>query len=67
MKELLGLLGAGLVIIICFFTFVLLPVAWFDGHAKSSWIKQTRGVDIPWHQATWLSVEINSADAILTP
>lgn len=46
------------------FMFVMFfPLAWFDGHAKSAYLKQTRGMDIPWYQSTWLHVEVNSVDA----
>ena len=42
--------------------FLLLPIAYFDGHAKSRWLEQARGVEIPWYEATFLRVEINSVD-----
>ncbi len=42
---------------------IITPIAWFDGHAKSAWLKQTRGIDIPWTQATFLDVKINDTDA----
>lgn len=41
---------------------ICFPVAWMDGHAKSAFLKQTQGIDIPWYQATWLSVETNTVD-----
>ena len=44
---------------------VCLPIVWFDGHAKSSWIKQSRGIELPWYEATWLDIEINSVDGQL--
>ena len=41
---------------------LMLPIVWFDGHAKSKWIEQTQGVSIPWHEAAFLKVEITSSD-----
>jgi hypothetical protein len=42
---------------------IVSPLAYFDGQAKSRWIKETKGIDIPWYEATFLVVEINSVDA----
>jgi len=43
-----------------FFFVVIAPFAYFEGSAKSDWLKQAQGVDIPWHRACWLKVQINS-------
>jgi hypothetical protein len=40
--------------------FVILPIGWFDGHAKSSFIKKTQGIDVPWYEATFLHVEVTN-------
>lgn len=40
-----------------------LPVAWFDGHAKAAYIKQSQGIEIPWYQATFLEVQVNNVTA----
>lgn len=42
---------------------VVVPLMYFDGMAKSAWLKQSRGMDIPWHQACFLDVKINEVDA----
>ena len=34
----------------------ILIVAWFDGHAKTAYLKQTQNIEIPWYQATFLTV-----------
>lgn len=41
---------------------LLFGIAWGDGHAKSAYIKQTQGIDIPWYQATWLEVHVNDVN-----
>jgi hypothetical protein len=43
-----------------FITAIGFPIAWFDGHAKSAYLKQTQGIDIPWYQATFLEVTITN-------
>ncbi len=40
---------------------VLFPFALLEGQAKSEYIKQTSGVEMPWYQACWIEVEINDA------
>jgi hypothetical protein len=56
-----------LIQLMCFlgaiFVLILLPIAWFDGNAKSVYLKQVKGIEIPWHQATFLTVQINTVDA----
>lgn len=42
---------------------IITPIAWFDGHAKAAYLKQTQGIEIPWYQATWLEVSINNVNA----
>ena len=62
MEEIKILIVGGIValgLVVCLF----LPIAWFEGHAKSRWLKETKGVEIPWYESTFLSVEINSVDA----
>ena len=41
---------------------LLTPVVWLDGHAKSEYLRQTQGLEIPWYQAAWLNVDINSVN-----
>lgn len=43
----------------------LICIAWLDGHAKSAYLRQVKGVNIPWYQATWLNVTINDVNAEL--
>lgn len=62
LKDLLVIVAIVFVVSI----FVVFPFAWFDGHAKARWIKETKGVDVPWYEATFLSVEINTVDAEVT-
>lgn len=41
---------------------IMTPLLYMDGRAKSRWIKETRGIDIPWYEASFLPVEISSSD-----
>lgn len=42
---------------------IILPLAWFEGHAKSAYIKQTQGIELPWYQSAWLQVSVNNVNA----
>ena len=44
------------------FAVLLTPVVWLDGRAKSEYLRQTQGLEIPWYQAAWLNVDINSVN-----
>jgi len=61
------ILAVSVIVFVAIFALALLlaPVAYLDGSAKSAWLEQTRGIEIPWYQATWLSVDINSHDGSL--
>ena len=45
---------------------ICLPVAYFDGSAKSEYLKQTQGLDLTWYRATWLEVNVSGISATLT-
>jgi hypothetical protein len=60
--KVMGLTGA---LILAIILSVTTPIAWFDGHAKSDYLKQTRGLNIPWYEATFLTVRLDSVDAEL--
>lgn len=63
MKEFFGFMGCLIVTLLLLTFTIVLPLSWFDGQAKSAYLKQTQGLDIPWHQATWLDVKIQNVDA----
>lgn len=65
--QLLWILVGGLVITFAILAAVILPLVYLDGSAKSRWIKETRGIDMPWYEAMALHVEINSIDAEISP
>jgi len=44
---------------------ILLPIAYLDGTAKSTYIKKAQNIDIPWYLAGSLSVNINGVS--ITP
>lgn len=49
-------------VLFLFLAMLLVPIAYFDGSAKSAWLKQTQNITIPWYQSTFLSVQINDAN-----
>lgn len=44
---------------------ICLPIAYFDGSAKSSYLQQVQGIDIPWYKATWLTVNAAGVNAVV--
>ena len=44
---------------------ILFPLFYLDGQAKSAWLKESRGIDLPWWKAAPLVIEINDTDATL--
>jgi len=42
---------------------IISPFVYMEGVATSNWLKQTRGVNIPWYEAALLDVKINDVDA----
>ena len=63
MKEPILIFSGIMLACVVLIALLITPIAYFDGSAKSDWLKQTRGVDIPWYRATWLNVQINEVDA----
>ena len=61
-KFLCSVFGMTIVIVV-FVGLLVSPLAYLDGRAKSRWIKETRGIDIPWYEAMILKVHVNSIDA----
>ena len=60
-------LAFGMGVLIILTAVVITPIAWFDGHAKAAYLKQTQGVEIPWYQATWLEVIVNQQNVNVKP
>ena len=63
MKEELAIIGIVAAFLAVAVSLIITPIAYFDGSAKSDWLKQTRGIEIPWYRATWLEVNISDIDA----
>ena len=57
--QALGFITATIITVLFAMVIICVPIAWFDGHAKSAYLKQTQNLEIPWHQATFLTVETN--------
>jgi steroid 5-alpha reductase family enzyme len=45
-------------VVIALVVVITLPIMWFDGHAKSRWIKQTKNIDIVWYEATFIDLSV---------
>lgn len=39
---------------------LVLTIMWFEGHAKSAYLKQVQGVELPWYQATFIETTGNN-------
>ena len=53
----------GVVLAIVAGTAVLIGgILYFKGRANSSWIRATRGIEIPWHVSAFLDVSVNNTD-----
>lgn len=62
-KEIFGFIGAMLMMFILMMVIIIAPIMYMDGRAKSAYIKQVQGIEIPWYQATFLNVYINDVNA----
>lgn len=63
LDDALELIGVIFTILVVWF-FVCFAFVWFDGHAKSSWIRRSRGIEVPWNEAAFLTVTISSVDTV---
>lgn len=41
-------------------------MTYLEGAAKADWIRQTRGIDMPWYRAAFLRIEVTTLDAEVT-
>lgn len=55
--------GILIILIICF---VSIPFLWLDGSAKSDYLKQSQGINLPWHKACFLEVNASGIGATIT-
>lgn len=42
-----------------FMAAIITPIMYLEGSAKSSWIKEQRGISMPWYKAAFLDIQIN--------
>lgn len=49
--DIIGFVGVIFAIFIALFLFCILPIAWFEGQARSAWLKHEHSIDVPWYQA----------------
>ena len=57
-EELKALLGV-IVLIILAISIICAPIVYLDGKAKSVYIKELKGIDLPWYRAAFLKVQIH--------
>jgi len=63
-REALLLMIAAFVMLFLLFFAIVLSGVWLKGHAKSNWLKNQRGIEIPWYEAA--SIEIRVDDCCKT-
>ena len=61
MRDFLNFIIPPVIGITLLMTILLIPIMYFDGCAKSEYLRQAEGVSLPWYRACWLDVQINSA------
>lgn len=65
LKEVFSLLGTvalmALGAMVLMFVFVL-PFAYLEGRAKARVIKEVRGLELPWYEATFIDVRMDAVD-----
>ncbi len=61
-KELFQFFAALAAFFVVMFFVAFFTVGVFDGGAKSAYLKRTKGIDIPWYQATFLTIKITDND-----
>lgn len=62
-REALTFLACLLTGIFIIFASIFTPLIYLTGTANSRWLKETRGLDIPWHEAAFLDLKINDVEA----
>jgi len=61
MRELTEMVVFFMAVVFAMFLFILTPIAYVDGSAKSAFLKKHQGIEMPWYQATFINVEVNNA------
>ena len=61
MRELTEMVVFFMAVVFMMFLFILTPIAYVDGSAKSAFLKKHQGIEMPWYQATFINVEVNNA------
>lgn len=64
-KEFFLIISMAVIAMLILIVSITLPVAYFDGRAKSTYLKEYRGIEMPWYQSTFMSVEINDAKVMI--
>ncbi len=65
MKDLLGFCAFLIAFFVIMGALLFCTIGYGDGSAKSAYLKRTKGIDIPWYQATFLNVAITDNDVTI--
>ena len=63
LKELLCMVTCIALAIVIILGIIGLPLVYFIGSANSEWLRQSRGIELPWYRAGFLSVSIEDVGA----
>lgn len=42
---------------------ISVPLFWFNGKAKSMYLRQVQGIEMPWYYAAWIDVNSQKINA----
>lgn len=60
--EILGVIVGVFLACAILLLLIALPITYLEGEAKAEWIRQNKGIELPWHKAAFLDVEINDVN-----
>ncbi len=66
LKDLIGFTAFIIVFFLVVAGLLFCTIGYGDGSAKSAYLKRTKGIDIPWYQATFLHVTITDNDVTIS-
>lgn len=62
-RESLKMSSAVFALIVCVIAFLIFPIAWFQGHARSEYLKQSQGIEMKWYYAAFIDVKAGKINA----
>ena len=61
--KLLAALGLGSIMIILMIFIAVTPFIMLDGFAKAKYLKETKGLEFAWYEATFLDIDIKMSES----